>query len=95
MIDPGELFLYGYVQAMKVKKVNKVNPVAKASKHKSGAGAHKSKKDYDRKVGKEEQIELLRQQQETLNGISEWTRLEEEIQSLLDSEEEDGERQNQ
>ena len=28
---------------------NKRNPVAKASRNKSGAGAHKSKKDYDRK----------------------------------------------
>ena len=90
MIDPGELFLYGYYREMK-----KRNLVAKNSKHKSGAGAHKSDKDYDRKVGKQELIDLLRQQQENLNGISEWTRLEEEIQSLLDSEEEDGERSDQ
>ena len=93
MIDPLKLYELGVF--MKIRKVQRVNPVAKASRNKSGAGAHKSKKDYDRKVGKEELIELLRQQQETLNGISEWTRLEEEIQSLLDSEEEDGERQNQ
>ena len=33
---------------MKIKKVSKVNPVAKHSKHKSGAGAHKSAKDYKR-----------------------------------------------
>jgi len=35
---------------MKIKKVSKVNPVAKHSKHKSGAGAHLTKKDYDRKI---------------------------------------------
>ena len=71
MIDPGELFLYGYYREMK-----KRNLVAKNSKHKSGAGTHKSKKDYDRKVGKEELLDLLRQQQEAARGISEWTRLE-------------------
>ena len=53
--------------------------------------AVKSKKDYDRKVGKEELIDLLRQQQEATRGFGEWTRLEEEIQSLLDAEDEDGE----
>jgi len=90
MIDPGELFLYGYYREMK-----KRNLVAKNSKHKSGAGTHKSKKDYDRKVGKEELLDLLRQQQEAARGISEWTRLEEEIQSLLELEEEYGERQDQ
>jgi hypothetical protein len=74
--------------AMKIKKVNKVNPVAKASRHKSGAGAHKSKKDYDRKVGKEELLDLLRAQQ-AIVGTTEWIKLEEEIQNLL--EKEDGE----
>jgi hypothetical protein len=29
-------------------KIKKVNPVAKASRNMSGAGAHKSKKDYQR-----------------------------------------------
>jgi len=33
---------------MKIKKVGKVNPVAKHSRNMSGAGAHKSKKDYKR-----------------------------------------------
>ena len=36
---------------------------------------------------KEKTIALLRQQQETTRGASEWTMLEEEIQSLLDEEE--------
>ncbi len=86
MIDPGELFMLGAF--MKIKKISKVNPVAKASRNKSGAGAHKSKKDYDRKVGKEELIDLLRQQQEITKGM-EWFRLEKEIRELLD-EDEDG-----
>jgi hypothetical protein len=30
---------------MKIKKISKVNPVAKASRNKPGAGAHKSKKE--------------------------------------------------
>ena len=46
-------------------------------------------------MGKEELLDLLRQQQEAARGISEWTRLEEEIQSLLELEEEYGERQDQ
>ena len=36
---------------------------------------------------KEKTIDLLRQQQEATRGASEWTMLEEEIQSLLDEEE--------
>ena len=36
---------------------------------------------------KEKTITLLRQQQEATRGASEWTMLEEEIQSLLDEEE--------
>jgi hypothetical protein len=75
---------------MKIKPISKVNPVAKHSRNKSGAGTHKSKKDYDRKVGKEELIDLLRQQQEATRGPGDWMRLEEEIQSLLDAEDEDG-----
>ncbi len=86
MIDPLKLFELGVF--MKVKKIQRVNPVAKASKHKSGAGAHKSKKDYDRKVGKEELLDLLRAQQ-AIVGTTEWIKLEEEIQKLL--EKEDGE----
>ena len=39
------------------------------------------------KLVKEKTIALLRQQQETTRGASEWTMLEEEIQSLLDEEE--------
>ena len=38
---------------------------------------------------KEKTIALLRQQQETTRGASEWTMLEEEIQSLLDVDEEE------
>lgn len=34
---------------MKIKPIAKVNPVAKHSRNKSGAGAHPSDKDYDRK----------------------------------------------
>jgi len=39
-------------------KIKKVNPVAKHSRNMSGAGAHKSKKDYKRqeKHRKEEQL---------------------------------------
>ena len=33
---------------MKIKKVTRTNPVAKHSRNRSGAGAHKSKKDYQR-----------------------------------------------
>ena len=33
----------------KKKKLKPRNPVARHSRNKSGAGAHKSKKDYDRK----------------------------------------------
>ena len=36
---------------------------------------------------KEKTIDLLRQQQEVTRGATEWTMLEEEIQSLLDDEE--------
>ena len=35
------------------------------------------------KKNKQEQIDLLRQQQEVTRGASEWTMLEEEIQELL------------
>jgi hypothetical protein len=34
-------------------------------------------------------IDLLRQEQETTQGVSNWARLEEEIQELLDEEEKD------
>ena len=34
------------------KKLKLRNPVAKHSRNKTGAGAHKSKKDYDRKKDK-------------------------------------------
>ena len=37
------------------KKLKLRNPVAKHSRNKSGAGAHKSKKDYDRKKDKKVQ----------------------------------------
>ena len=36
---------------------------------------------------KKKTIDLLRQQQEVTRGASDWTRLEEEIQELLDEEE--------
>ena len=35
-------------------------------------------------------IETLRQKQEVTHGASDWMRLEEEIQELLDEKEEDG-----
>lgn len=43
---------------MKIKKVGKVNPVAKHSRNRSGAGAHQSDKDYKRqqKHKNEEQL---------------------------------------
>ncbi len=40
-----------------MKKVGKVNPVAKYSRNKSGAGAHKDKSKYDRK--KERHVNML------------------------------------
>ena len=94
MIDPLKLYELGVF--MKIRKVQRVNPVAKASRNKSGAGAHKSKKDYDRKVGIEELIELLRQRQGVVgNGqtsMGDWLKLETAIQSLLDTDEDwDGE----
>ena len=76
---------------MKIRKVQRVNPVAKYSKNKSGAGTHKSKKDYDRKVGKEELIELLSQRQGVVgNGqtsMGDWLKLENAIQATLDTDE--------
>jgi hypothetical protein len=42
----------------KKKKLKPRNPVAKNSRNMSGAGAHKSKKDYDRKDFKARQQDL-------------------------------------
>ena len=60
----------------KIGKVTKVNPVAKHSRNKSGAGAHKSKKDYDRK-----QIKAMDKADRVLTGIE---LPEESIASKLD-----------
>jgi len=40
-------------------KVTKINPVAKYSRNKSGAGYHKSKKDYNRRAMKEDTQERI------------------------------------
>ena len=60
----------------KIGKVTKVNPVAKHSRNKSGAGAHKSKKDYDRK-----QIKAMDKADRVITGIE---LPEESIASKLD-----------
>ena len=78
---------------MKIKKVGKVNPVAKYSRNKSGAGAHKSKKDYNRKnkhkedyvessASKVDRLVLLEKMQNNTNSASIWFSYEEEIQKI-------------
>ena len=78
---------------MKIKKVGKVNPVAKHSRNKSGAGAHKSKKDYNRKdkhkefyvesiASKVDRLVLLERMQNNTNSASIWFSYEEEIQKI-------------
>jgi len=87
---------------MKYMKNN--NPVAKYSRNKAGAGAHKSKKDYDRKQGQidmgsmEVEIEswankidrmiLLEQMQKVTNSVSRWQELEEDIITIREELEE-------
>ena len=76
---------------MKIKKVSRVNPVAKYSRNKTGAGKHKSVKDYTRKIKHKHQEEesiankidrliLLERMQENTNSGSNWFMYEEEIQ---------------
>jgi len=71
------------------------NFVAKNSRDKSGAGSHKSDKDYNRRdkeyendassyVGLTDQIILLKEQQERTESPSNWVSLEEEIKELED-----------
>jgi len=78
---------------MKVKKVTRTNPVAKHSRNRSGAGAHKSKKDYSRKekhkevfvesvASKLDRLILLEKMQNNTNSASIWFQYEEEIQEL-------------
>ncbi len=72
------------------------NFVAKNSRDKSGAGPHKSDKDYDRRdkqyendalsyIGLQEQIILLKEQQQVTESPSNWVSLEEEIKELEDT----------
>ena len=71
------------------------NLVAKQSRNKSGAGPHKSDKDYNRmdkqyKIDAEQIILLqetlaaLKLEQETTRGITDLYRIEEEIQEIED-----------
>lgn len=73
----------------------KRNLVAKQSRNKSGAGPHKSDKDYDRRnkqykidaeelIAIQERLDELRAEQESTRGISDLYRIEEEIQELED-----------
>ena len=72
------------------------NLVAKNSHNKSGAGAHKSSNDYNRRdskykndalsyIGLQEQIILLKEQQQVTESPSNWVSLEEEIKELEDT----------
>ena len=76
---------------MKIKKITRTNPVAKHSRNRSGAGAHKSKKDYSRKEKHKESVAsmldrrvLLEKQQNLTNSASNWFALEEERQKILE-----------
>ena len=71
------------------------NFVAKDSRNKSGAGAHRSDKDYDRAnkqykidaeelIAIQEAIDALRAEQQVTHGVSDWARIEEEIGDLED-----------
>lgn len=79
---------------MKIKKISKVNPVAKYSRNKSGAGYHKDKTKYNRKnkmcggyTGEHEEtvaqkldrLVLLERMQENCKSPSLWFSYEEEI----------------
>jgi len=77
-------------------RIKKVNPIAKFSRNKSGAGAHKSEKDYDRKkkrvdiekgigesiANKVDRLILLEKMQEATNSGSLWFDYEEQIQKI-------------
>ena len=74
-------------------KIKRVNPVAKHSRNRSGAGAHKSKKDYKRRekhiglseesiASKVDRLVLLERMQENTNSPSNWFMYEEEIQVI-------------
>lgn len=76
---------------MKIKKVQPTNPVAKHSRNKSGAGAHKSAKDYSRKTkhkneslaNKFDRLILLQQiQKNSHSGERIWFDCEEQIIEL-------------
>ncbi len=85
---------------MKIKPISKVNPVAKHSRNKSGAGTHKSAKDYSRKTkhkstteiesvsNKLERINLLKAMQNSCNNYSLWCEYQDQI--FLIEEEIDG-----
>lgn len=80
-------------------RIKKVNPIAKFSRNKSGAGAHKSEKDYDRKkqkldidegikesiASKLDRLMLLEKMQEATNSGSLWFDYEEQIQKIKKS----------
>jgi len=75
---------------MKIKKVQPTNPVAKHSRNKSGAGAHKSAKDYSRKTkhknesmaNKFDRLIILEKLQNNTNSGSLWFDYEERILEL-------------
>ncbi len=76
---------------MKIKKIVPTNPVAKHSRNKSGAGAHKSAKDYSRKLkhkndesiaNKIDRLILLEMMQESCFSATNWFNYEEQIQKL-------------
>lgn len=76
---------------MKIKKIVPTNPVAKHSRNKSGAGAHKSAKDYSRKIkhkhdesiaNKIDRLILLERMQDSTFSGSKWFDYEEQIQQL-------------
>lgn len=79
-----------------VEKFSKTNPVAKHSRNQTGAGAHKSEKDYDRKnkkldidegieesvASKIDRLILLEKMQEATNSGSLWFDYEEQIMKI-------------
>ena len=79
---------------MKIKKVGRINPVAKYSRNKSGAGAHKSDKEYKRqekhknleKLGyyNEEDWDMLPDVDVFDKHIEAQKRIEESVSSKLD-----------
>ena len=82
---------------MKIKKVGRINPVAKYSRNKSGAGAHQSDKEYKRqekhknleKLGyyeyeEQEDWDMLPDVEVFDKHIEEQNRIEESVSSKLD-----------